>query len=487
MRLTKIFLSLLFACALQNQALAQNTATPKQVAANGFADIVEELLPSVVNISAVQEVQTNSASIDQNLLNELPKIPLFDDFKNQLENQLKNSGGQRKKISSIGSGFIISKDGFIVTNNHVISDADEINVSLNDGSKYKAKVVGVDKKTDIALLKVNSNKDLKPAKFGDSNKARIGDWVIVVGNPYGLGASVTVGIVSARGRTLNGNQADDFIQTDAAINKGNSGGPLFNVKGEVIGISTAIFSPSGGNVGIGFATPAAAVMQVTKELRDQGEVTRGWIGVSVQDVTEEMAQSMKMEKTRGAFVVELAADGPAQKAGILPTDIITKIDNNEVTEMKVLPKIISAYPIGKNAKITLLRQGKTRVINVKVAKMPSDEKKPELRTVEKRQILKTAPNQQLLGLGLIEISASIKQNQNKSVVEGLLISDVAAKSEAAEKGIAANDVIVSVNQKPVKTIEDFKKIIDEVAESTKKVFLFVKRGDSNYAVVLNTK
>ena len=195
MRLTKTFLSLLFACALQNQALAQNAVTPKQVGANGFADIVEELMPSVVNISAVQEVQTNSTSLDQNLLNELPKIPLFDDFKNQLENQLKNGSGQRKKISSIGSGFIISKDGFIITNNHVISDADEINVSLNDGSKYKAKVVGFDKKTDIALLKINSGKDLKPAKFGDSNKARIGDWIIVVGNPYGLGASVSVGIV----------------------------------------------------------------------------------------------------------------------------------------------------------------------------------------------------------------------------------------------------------------------------------------------------
>ena len=272
-------------------------------------------------ISVIQEIGNSSANSDQNLLADLPKAAILDDFRNKLENQLKN---QKKKISSIGSGFIISKDGLIVTNNHVIEESSEIIVNLNDGSKYKAKIIGVDKKTDLALLKISADKDLKFVKFGDSTKARIGDWIIVIGNPYGLGGSVSVGIVSARSRDINNGQVDDFIQTDAAINKGNSGGPLFNSRGEVIGISTAIFSPSGGNVGIGFATPSATAAQIIKQLKEQGEVTRGWLGVSVQDISEEIAQSMQMEGVKGVFVVEVTKDGPADKAGILPADVITK-------------------------------------------------------------------------------------------------------------------------------------------------------------------
>lgn len=447
-----------------------------------FADTIEDLMPAVVNISAVQEVQTGNVSIDQVVLGELPKTPMFDDLRKQLENQFR---GQKKKISSIGSGFIISKDGFIVTNNHVIDDADEINVSLEDGSKYKAKVIGSDRKTDVALLKINSDKEFRSVKFGDSNKVRIGDWAIVIGNPYGLGGSVTVGVISARGRDITNGQSDEFLQTDAAINKGNSGGPIFNAKGEVIGVSTAIFSPSGGNVGIGFATPATTVAQVIKQLRDRGEVTRGWIGISIQDVPEDIAESMKLDKAKGAFVVDIAKDGPADKAGILPTDIILKFEDQEITEMKLLPKNVSQYPIGKTAKIVIWRQGKMKTLKIKVEKMREEViKTPETKSLEKKQS-NPRPSAQVLGLGLADFKSKIKKDKNELNIEGLLVVEVNPKSEAAEKGVAIGDIIISANQTPVTSVEQLKEIIDDAQKTSKKIFIFSRRGDANYAITLN--
>ena len=471
---------------VRNAAKTEIAASPKQLAATGFADIVEDLLPAVVNISAMQDLGANNNPIDPNVLADLPKSPLFEEFKNQLEEQFRNQPNSKRKVSSIGSGFIISKDGYIVTNSHVIDDSDDINVNLNDGTKYKAKVVGIDKKTDLALIKITTDKELKFVKFGDSSKARIGDWIIVIGNPYGLGGSVSVGIVSARSRDINNGQSDEFIQTDAAINKGNSGGPLFNMNGEVIGISTAIFSPSGGNVGIGFATPSSNAQQVIKQLRDQGEVTRGWLGVSVQDVTEEMAESMKMEKTKGAFVNEITPEGPADKAGILPTDIIIKFEDQDITEMKLLPKAVAQTPVGKVVNITLLRRGKLKVVKVKIGKMKDDEiKKTENKAAPKKQALKA--NAQLLDLGLVELGKNLKKERNiPANVDGLLIVDIKGKSEAAEKGVMIGDIILSANQAPVRSISDLQKIIEDAKKSTKKLFLFVKRGTSNYALVLST-
>jgi serine protease Do len=458
----------------KNSAITPDTISPKQMAVNGFADIVEELMPAVVNISAVQEVQSSNINIDQ-LIGELPKTPLFDDFRNQLENQFRGkSQAQKKKASSIGSGFLISKDGFIVTNNHVIDGSEDITVSLADGAKYKAKVIGFDKKTDLALVKINAPQDLKFVKFGDSNKSRIGDWTIVIGNPYGLGGSVSVGIVSARGRDINNGQSDDFIQTDAAINKGNSGGPIFNSSGEVIGVSTAIFSPSGGSVGIGFGTPSSTAIPIIKQLKEQGEVTRGWLGVSVQDITDEMAESMKIEKTKGAFVVEVTKDSPAEKGGILPTDIITKFDDQEITEMKILPKTVAKYPVGKTAKVTVLRRGKVKVLNIKITKMKDeDSKKTDGKSSEKKQPSKIIA--QILGLGLTEANSKL------SVVE------VSPKSEAADKGVMPGDVILSANQVPVASVSDLRDVIEDVKKGSKKLFLFAKRGESNYGVVLSVK
>jgi serine protease Do len=430
----------------QESALAKNKSPKLPI--NSFADMVEELLPSVVTISITSNFSENK---------------------------------------EFGSGFIVSKDGFIATNNHVIDKASEITVGQNNGKKYRAEIVAIDKKTDIALLKINAEEELKFAKFGDSQKARVGDWVIVAGNPYGLGLSVSAGIISAKGRDLNNGQIEEFIQTDAAINNGNSGGPMFDLNGEIIGISTSIISPSGGNIGIGFAIPSSTAAPIVKQLQDNGEVIRGWIGISVQDVSEEIAAVMKVEKLKGAFVVEVTQESPADQAKILPTDIITKIDNYDVMEMKVLPKIISKYEIGKIAKITLLRRGKEEVINVKVARM-HDAKTRNIgdKITKKRQPLNS--QDQILGIGLLNLSQNIKNSQNlDSNLKGVLVVNLDPKSEAASKGIMFGDVILSINQLPISSIAELKSEIAKNSKLGDKIYLFLKRNDGNYGVALTAK
>lgn len=440
-----------------------------------FADTVEDLLPTVVNISTSQDLYNIRNSYDDD------KLQIIEDLKKNNEIQL-NRDFERRKITSIGSGFIISSDGYIVTNGHVIEDSSDINVNLYDGSKYKAKLIGVDKKTDLALLKINSNKELKFAKFGDSNIARIGDWAIVIGNPYGLGGSVSIGIISARGRDIKNGQSDEYIQTDAAINKGNSGGPLFNSSGEVIGISSAIYSPSGGSVGIGFATPSSNAIQIISQLRNQGEVSRGWIGVSVQDLTAELADSLRLEKARGAFVSDVVINGPADKAGIVPTDIIIRFDEQDVEDMKSLPKIVSNTIIGKIVKVSVWRHGKIKNLNIVIEKsrddeLKSDYKKNDLKLGEKKLIPK---NGQILGLTLSETKTT-------NLDGGLLINDVNNKSEAYDKGIMVGDIILSANQNSLNSIDYLRELIKDSAQKNKKIFLFLKRNDNSFAVALNVK
>lgn len=327
MKFRILFLSLLFlsqAALAKTQSSAQNTAQTINLA-NGFADVVQELIPTTVSISTSGEI-------------------------------------------SNGSGFIVSSDGYIVTNNHVIENSGEITVILNDGARYKPKIIGIDKKSDIAVLKINAGKILPAVKIGDSSKMRIGNWIIIVGNPYGFGGSVSVGVLSAVDRSINNGQGRDFFQTDAAINKGSSGGPVFNAKGEFIAISTALFSPSGGSVGISFAYPSSLAWPIIKQLKEQGEVTRGWIGISVQNITEEMAASLGISRTKGALINDVTKDGPADKAGIVASDVIIKIGDQEVNDMKTLPLIISQAPIGKTMPITVLRRGKVKIFSVKIAK-----------------------------------------------------------------------------------------------------------------------
>jgi len=456
---------------------ANTNSISKVVLMPDFSDLVEELLPAVVNISTTQEV-TGKVSIDQSLLNDLPKGSVFDNLKELLENQQP----QKRKLSSLGSGFIISEDGYVVTNNHVIEDADEIMVSLNDSNKFKAKVIGNDKKTDLALLKIDAH-DLKYVKIGNSDKARIGEWIITIGNPFGLGGSVSVGIISGRGRDIATNQADGFIQTDAAINKGNSGGPLFNMKGEVVGIATAIFSPSGGNVGIGFATPINNASAVIKQLKEKGEVVRGWLGVAIQDVTKEIADSIGMEKAKGAFVMEVIEDSPADLAGVLATDIIIKFDNKDIEQMKDLPRIVAGTPIDKKVKLVVLRQGKSKTLTAKIKKFKA-EVDPKKDNKDDKNLLKK-PTSYLLGMGLLEIDKKFKKD-NKSELNpenGVVIADLKLDSVANEAGLKVGDIILSSNQENVMSISDLEKIIETAKKSGHKSLLLLMKRDNNKFVV----
>lgn len=477
--LTIITLSLAFGAhdALARDGMVKSLLSPKAAATTNFADIIEDLLPTVVNISALQNNDREGDPIDKDLLAELPKSPIVHDFKKQLENQ--SDKRNRKKIFSIGSGFIISKDGLIVTNNHVINRATDISVSTNDGKRYRAQIIGIDEKSDLALLKINGDSDFKFAKFGDSNKMRIGDWLIVVGNPYGLGGSVSVGIVSARSRNVNDIQGDELIQTDAAINRGNSGGPMFNIKGEVVGISSAIFSPSGGNVGIGFATPSATAEKIINQLKEKGEVTRGWIGISIQEVDSDIAEAMKLEETTGAFVNDVTKDGPADKAGLIPSDIILEFNGQNINQMKDLPKMVANYQIDKTAQIKVWRNGEEKTLDIKVEKLrlPSSEE-----AIEKKRI--TKPAGKLLGLTLSEIETKIKRGNTEININGLIVNDTDIKSEAAKKGVIAGDIIVLANKHKIKRFEDLEDEIEISEDNNEKILLFIKRGEKNISIIL---
>ncbi len=441
----------------------------RQLINNGFADIVEELLPTVVNL-------TTSQNYGQDSITSLTRNEQFESFKNQVDGQFEP---QRKK-SNIGSGFIISKDGYIITNQHVINEAKEVTAKLHDGKKYKAKVIGADKKTDLALLKIDGEQDFEFVKIGNSDKARIGDWVIVIGNPYGLGSSVSIGIISARSRDIDNNgQNEELIQTDAAINKGNSGGPMFDLNGEVIGISTSLFSPSGGSVGIGFATPINNASQIIKQLKEEGSVSRGWIGVSVQDVTDEISKTIKSDKVKGAFVIDVLPNSPAERSGIEPTDIIIKLDNQEVYDMKSLPKIISKTPIGKVIKVTIIRQNKIKTLDVVVEKLKEEEFKKSAGKTLSRKNQNTKKSNYILGMEIID-------STDKNLDKGITINNVSNISEAFKKGIISGDKIMSANQVPINSFSELRNVILESKKSNNKIFLFIKRSEKNYAIALST-
>ncbi len=417
------------------------------------ADLAEGLLGAVVNISTSQSV-SGSGGI------EMPQVPegspfreFFDEFFDRQEPQ----GDQPRQVQSLGSGFIVSADGMIVTNNHVIADADEITINLSDGTQLVAEVVGRDTKTDIAVLRVTPEGPLPFVSFGDSDTLRVGDWVMAIGNPFGLGGSVSVGIVSARNRNINSGPYDDFIQTDAAINRGNSGGPLFNYQGEVVGINTAIFSPTGGSVGIGFSVPSKLAESVAKQLIEFGETRRGWLGVRIQQVSEEIADSLGMPDARGALVAGVNPEGPAAGSGLEAGDVIITFNGEDVPEMRDLPKIVAATAPGQLVDVVVLRDGTEIAFNIEIGRLETSDVELAANGNGSQDEEEDTPVDEpesvtILGLELSLMSDELRQEYELGEdINGVVVTNVDPSSTAADKGIVAGTVIVEVSQLEVTT------------------------------------
>ncbi len=459
---------------------AEARATPES-----FADLVEKLMPAVVNISTTQTLRTAQREVP--LPQFPPGSPFEEFFKDFFERQRPGGNSERpsRRATSLGSGFIIAAEGIVVTNNHVIKEADEITVILSDDSRFKAKVLGVDKETDVAVLKIEAGRPLPYVNFGDSDLSRVGDWVVAIGNPFGLGGTVTAGIISARARALNSGRYDDFIQTDASINRGNSGGPLFNIKGQVIGINTAIFSTSGGSIGIGFAVPSNLAGPVIKQLRNFGRTMRGWLGVKIQLVTDEIAESLSLAEASGALVAEVNPEGPANKAGLKAGDVILEFDGKKVSRMRALPRLVAETEIGKSVLVQVWRAGAKVDLRVKIGELN------ETRIAAQQQPT-TEPSSaavDALGMKLAAITAELRQRfELGEAAQGVVITEVEADSSAAEKGIRAGDVIVEVAQEEVGSPGQVLDKVREVRKSSRKsVLLLVRRAENLRFVALRLK
>jgi serine protease Do len=441
-----------------------------------IADISERVIDAVVNISTSQKVETRNSPMPQ-LPNDPQLDELFRDFFNRRgQGDPQNRERGPRRVNSLGSGFIIDPSGIVVTNNHVISEADEITVILNDGARLKAEIIGRDQKTDLALLRVKPDKPLKAVTFGDSEKLRLGEWVIAIGNPFSLGGTVTAGIVSARNRDINSGPYDNYIQTDAAINRGNSGGPLFNLDGEVVGVNTAIISPSGGSIGIGFAVPSKTAMPVIEQLKQFGETRRGWLGVRIQQVTDEIADSLKINPPRGALVAGVDERGPAKPAGIEPGDVIVKFDGKDIKEMRDLPRVVADTPVGKQTPVVVIRKGKEETKTVTLGRLEDGEKlaaaDPKSEGTPDKSVVKKT-----LGLELANMSDDLRKRYKiKDTVKGVIITGVDANSPAADKRLAPGDVIVEIAQEAVANADDLQAKIDKLKKDGRKSALLLVAG-----------
>ena len=427
---------------------------------DSLADEAAAVSDAVVNISATQTMdEKKGASAAPDLQQGTPFDDLFEEFFKKRQQGNGDGEGHRadRKSNSLGSGFVIDADGIIITNNHVIADANEITVIFTDGTKLRATVIGKDSKVDVAVLKVKPIKPLKAVKFGDSEAMRVGDWVMAVGNPFGLGGTVTAGIVSARHRNIDSGPYDNYIQTDAAINKGNSGGPLFNMAGEVIGINTAILSPSGGSIGIGFATPAATVQPVIDQLEKYGETRRGWLGVRIRSVDDTVAESLDIPQSHGALVANTDDKGPAKAGGIKTGDVIVKFDGKDIKDSTDLPKLVAQAPVGKDVSVVLMRDGKELTKTVVLGRLEDGEKHASVdKKVVPTPTPETSPAMTALGMSFSGLTSEARQKYtiNDSVASGVIISGVEPNSPAAEKRLQAGDVLVEINQEPVKQPSD---------------------------------
>ena len=455
------------------------------VAAPGFArgpqsvaDIAEGLQDAVVNISTTQTLKGPS---DPGPVHKGPKGSPFEEFFDDFFDE-EGPDGMPRKVSSLGSGFVIDPSGLIVTNNHVIEGADEISVNFMDGSKLKVtKILGHDPKTDLALLKVEPRKPLKAVSFGDSSGLRVGDWVMAIGNPFGLGGSVTVGVVSAIKRDINAGPYDDFIQTDAAINRGNSGGPLFDMKGEVIGVNTAIYSPTGGSIGIGFAVSSNTATKVLSQLKEFGETRRGWLGVHVQNVTDEMAPALGLDEPKGALVASVIPKGPAATGGIKPRDVILTFGGQAIRSMRDLPRAVASGTVGKDVQVKVLRGGEAVDVTVNLGRLPEEKDEDE-----NDRPSETAAND-LLGLTIAPLTHELRDKFRISgKIEGVVVTGVAPGSPAAKKKIKVGDVIVEVTQEAVRQPQDVIARLRAVKRSGRPRVLFLvadAKGELRFVAV----
>ncbi len=438
-----------------------------------FADLADKLMPSVVNISTTQTVKTTTNQFPFQFPPGSPFGEMFKDFERPTE----------RKASSLGSGFIINIDGTVVTNNHVIAGADDILVRVGD-KEYKAKVIGADPYMDIAVLKMDTKDKFKPVNFGDSDKARVGDWAVAIGNPFGLGGTVTAGIISARNRDINLTRYDDFIQTDASINQGNSGGPLFNLKGEVIGINTAIIAPGqSGSIGIGFAIPANAASNVIDQLIKFGETKRGWLGVRIQEVTKEIADVEKLKKPQGALVASVGKNSPADKAGVKAGDIILNFDGKKIDTMRTLPKVVASTEVGKSVEIKIWRNKKLISKRLILGRLESSEEFQEKKTkvvkkVEDIDKLKIA----VRGITDEDISS---RNLDKNTL-GVVITEISVRSPLTNL-LNVNDIIIEVQKSPVKSTSDLKRLVDNIFKKGEKTLLLTVINQNNQRRYLGVK
>jgi serine protease Do len=486
------WLTAIVACAigavLSSPALARGP--------EAIADVAEKVIDAVVNISTSQTIEAKGDGRGA-----MPQLPpgspfeeFFDDFfknhrgpgsKGGPRSGEKNGDLQPRKTNSLGSGFIIDTSGVVVTNNHVIADADEINVIMNDGTKIKAEIVGIDKKTDLAVLKFKPPRPLTAVKFGDSDKLRLGEWVVAIGNPFSLGGTVTAGIVSAKNRDISSGPYDSYIQTDASINRGNSGGPLFDLDGEVIGVNTLIISPSGGSIGIGFAVPSKTVAGVVDQLRQFGELRRGWLGVRIQQVTDEIAESLNIKPARGALIAGVDDKGPAKPAGIEPGDVVINFDGKDIKEPKDLSRVVADTAVGKDVDVVIIRKGKEETHKVKLGRLEDNEKAQQAAAKAKEEPAEKPVTQNALGLDLATLSKDLRSRYKiKDSVKGVVITNVDGTSDAAEKRLSAGDIIVEVAQEAVSNAGDIKKRVDQLKKDGKKsVLLLVSNAEGELRFV----
>lgn len=480
-RLFVIFTALLLLAVMFGSRMAEARGAP-----DSFADLAERLSPAVVNISTTQTVTGGGDEEGEVPMPQFPPGSPFEEFfKDFLERQGRGNAEPRK-VTSLGSGFIIDPSGVIVTNNHVIQDAEEITVTLSDGTKLPAELRGKDPKTDVAVLVVKPSKALPFVNFGDSDKARVGDWVLAIGNPFGLGGSVSAGIISARNRDINAGPYDDFIQTDAAINRGNSGGPLFNMDGEVIGINTAIYSPSGGSVGIGFSVPSALARQVVAQLREFGETRRGWLGVRIQTVSDEIAESLNLDKARGALVAGVDEKGPAAEGGVQAGDVILTFDGKPVADMRSLPRVVAETKIGTSVPVVVWRDGKEKTLQVKVGQLDEKTADASAGTSGNKGSSGAGRVQVVLGLSLSPITTDLRTRHSiPEDVKGVVVTEVAGNSFAAEKGVRPGDVILEVAQTKVENPAQIADKVKAEKEAGKKsvLFLISRAGDLSFVAL----